>query len=395
MTMLSSLAALALLLLATAPVQAQQADVDALLSRALVLHQTGDLAGAAALYVQVLRVTPAAALVRSNLGAAYAGLGRYDEAIVEYRRALDGLDDPSIRQNLALSLLKTGRVPEAADEASRVVAAQPDNRAAAVLAADIDLRLGQAQKVVDLLSPVLATAPDDKTVAYLLGEALLSLDRTEAAQAVLDRVFRGESAEGHVLLGMLLSKSRDWPAALAEYEKARAINPKMPLLNYLLGEALMRGREDWAGAAAALRAERAANPYHYESNLLLGTLLLEGGHVQDALPLLEQAARLRGDDLSLKYSLGAAYLTLGRLEEARALLEAVAAAAPGHLQTQMKLAALYTKLGRTEDAARARQKAVELMKDADAKAFNGGKQMINGALGAPAPSADGAAPPPN
>ncbi len=388
-------AALALVLLAAASARAQPSDVDALLSRAVVLHQTGDLAGAAALYVQVLRVTPDAALVRSNLGAAYAGLGRYDEAIAEYRRALAGVDDASIRQNLALSLLKAGRLEEAAQEASRVLLAQPDNRAAAVLAADAWLQLGQAAKVVDLLSPVLRSAPDDKTVAYLLGSALLRLDRTAEAQAVLDRVFRGESAQGHVLLGMLMSKRHDWPAALAEYEKARDLDPKMPLLNYLLGEALMRGREDWAGAAAALRAELSANPHHYESNLLLGTLLLEGGQAQDALPFLEEAARLRGDDVSLKYSLGAAYLALGRLEEARALLEAVAAAAPTHLQTQMKLAALYTKLGRAQDAARAREKALALMKEADARAFSGGRQIINGALGAPAPSGDGAAAPPN
>ncbi len=392
--MLKPSAAVAVLLMAGVA-QAQQGDLDALLSRAVVLHQTGDLAGAAALYVQVQRMAPELSRVRSNLGAAYAGLGRYDDAIAEYRRALDGVEDPSIRQNLALALQKAGRLEEAATEASRVLAAQPDNRAAAVLLADTRLRLGQPDKVVELLTPVLAAAPDDKTVAYLLGSALLSLDRTAEAQAVLDRLFRGESAEGHVLVGMLQAKRHDWPAALAEYEKARALNPKMPLLNYLVGEALMRGHEDWAGAASALRAELATNPYHYESNLLLGTLLVEGGQVQEALPLLEQAARLRSDDIALKYPLGAAYLAVGRLEEARVLLEAVAAAAPGHLQTQMKLAALYTKLGRTEDAARARQKAVELMKQADAHAFSGGKQMINSALGTPTPSANEETPPPN
>jgi Flp pilus assembly protein TadD len=365
---------------------AQDADLDALLSRAVVLHQSGDLEGAAALYVQVLRVVPGASRIRSNLGAAYAGLGRYDDAIVEYRRALEGEDDPSIRQNLALSLQKAGHLDEAAEEATRVLGAEPGNHAVLLLLADTELRRGRNEHVVQLLGPALEARPEDKSAAYLLGSALLELDRTAEAQTVLDRLFRDDSAEGHVLLGTLLAKRRDWPAALAEYEKARSANPKLPLVNYLVGEALMRGREDWAGAAAALRAELSTNPYHFESNLLLGTLLLEGGSLQEALGHLERAAQLRPGDLSVKYPLGTAYLNAGRLEEARALLEAVAAAAPGHLQTQMKLAALYTKLGLTEDAARARANAAKLLKEADAQAFQGGKQIIEKALGSdPAP----------
>jgi len=375
------LAVTVVLLLARAAA-AQDTNLDALLSRALVLHQSGDLEGAAALYVQVLRAAPGAFRIRSNLGAAYAGMGRYEDAIPEYRRALEGEDDPAIRQNLALSLQKAGHLDEAAEEAARVLGTQPGNHAVVLLLADIELRRGRYERVVELLGPVLGASPDDKSAAYLLGSALLELDRTAEAQAVLDRLFRDDSAEGHVLLGILLVKRRDWPAALAEYEKARAANPKLPLVNYLVGEALMRGREDWAGAAAALRAELATNPYHFESNLLLGTLLLEGGSQQEALAHLERAARLRPGDLSVKYPLGAAYLNAGRLEEARVLLEAVAAAAPGHLQTQMKLAALYTKLGLADDAARARANAAKLLKEADAQAFQGGKQIIEKALDA-------------
>ena len=371
-----------MVLLARAAV-AQDADLDTLLSRAVVLHQSGDLEGAAALYVQVLRAAPGASRIRSNLGAAYAGLGRYEDAIAEYRRALEGEDDPSIRQNLALSLDKAGHLEEAAAEAARAQASQPGNRAVVLLLANIELRRGRFERVVELLSPVVGAAPEDTSAAYILGSALLELDRTGEAQAVLDRLFRDGSAEGHVLLGTLLAKRRDWPAALAEYEKARAANPKLPLVNYLVGEALMRGREDWAGAAAALRAELASNPYHFESNLLLGTLLLEGGSQPEALSHLELAARLRPGDLSVKYPLGAAYLNAGRLEDARGLLEAVAAAAPGHLQTQMKLAVLYSKLGLPDEAARARASAAKLLKEADAQAFQGGKQIIERALGAP------------
>jgi len=369
---------------AAAALSAQSPDADALLSRAVVLHQTGDLEGAAALYVEILRQVPGAVRVRSNLGAAYAGLGRFEEAIVEYRRALDEQDDPAIRRNLGLALLKAGRLREATEETLRALAALPSDRDTSLLLADVYIGLGENAKVVTLLTPLAGALPDDKGVAYVLGTALLALGRTADAQAIMDRVFRGDSAEGHVLLGALHAKRHEWPDALADYQKALAADPKLPLLHYLLGDALMRGREDWAAASAAFDAELEGNPYHYESNLLLGTLLFEGGRLSEALPRLELAARLRADDPAAKYALGACYLAVDRLAEALPLLEAASVAAPAHQQTQMKLAVLYTKLGRKDDAARARANAVRLLKQAEAQAFRGGEDVIDRALGVPA-----------
>jgi tetratricopeptide (TPR) repeat protein len=356
-------------------------DLDALLQKAVELHQAGDLAGASDLYVEVLRRVPSAWRVRSNLGAAWAGLGRYEDAIDQYRQALQQEDDPEVRRNLALALMKTGEVQQAAAEAERALLVVPSDRDALRLLAECRLRLGQTQSAIDLLGPASEAAPDDKATAYLLGTALLDAGRVAEAQRVMERVFREESPESHVLLGSVYARRGEWPAAIAEYDKARAANPKLPLVNFLYGEALMKERNDWAGAAAAFRAELALDANHYESNLLLGTLLREGGHAEEALPLLEHAARLRRDDLALSFSLGATYLAIGRTEEAQRLLETVAAAAPGHLPTQMLLALLYTRLGRTEDAARARARVAQLTKEADARSFQGVRESISDLIG--------------
>jgi tetratricopeptide (TPR) repeat protein len=384
------LAALTLgaLLLASAEAATQTPDLDALLARALERHQAGDLAAAADLYVQVLTVVPGAARVRSNLGAAWAGLGRYEDAIDQYRQALKQIDEPSIRRNLAVALLKTSQVREAAAEAESALLAQPGDRDSLLLLADCRLRLGETQAAVDILKPAAASAPDDKAIAYLLGTALIDLNRTADAQVVMDRVFRDDSPESHVLLGSMYARRGQWPAAIVEYDKARAANPKLPLVNFLYGEALMKERNDWAGAAAAFRAELEIDPNHYESNLLLGTLLREGGQADEALPRLEHAARLRGEDLAVKFSLGAAYLATGRIAEAQRLLEAVAAAAPGHLPTQMQLAVLYTRLGRPEDAAKARTNVVRLQKEADARSFQGVRESISDLIGRSGPAAE-------
>jgi tetratricopeptide (TPR) repeat protein len=376
---------LLVLLLASAPLCAQETDLDALLSRAVVLHQGGDLAGAATLYEQVLRAMPGASRIRSNLGATYAGLGRYEEAITQYRKALEGEDDPSIRMNLALALVKAGRLEEAADDAARVLVAQPGNRNMTLVLADCRLRLGQDEKVVELLKPPAQASPDDKAVAYMLGTALLNLGRADEAQVLMDRVFRDDSPEAHVLLGAMQASRGDSAAALAEYGKALAGNPRIPLANFLSGQCLLE-KSDWAGAAAAFRKELEVDPNHFESNLMLGNLLRKEGRHDEALTYLTRAARLKGSDVSVEFALGATYVAMGRLDEALPLLEQVRTAIPDHVPTHMQLAVAYLKLGRAEDAARERATVVRLQQEAEARSFQGARDRLDDVLGKPGPA---------
>src|ERR1700738_4331525 len=51
-------------------------------------QQAGDLEGAVAEYKKFLKLHPEATAIHTNLGAALAGLGRFEEAIPEYRIAL-------------------------------------------------------------------------------------------------------------------------------------------------------------------------------------------------------------------------------------------------------------------------------------------------------------------
>jgi tetratricopeptide (TPR) repeat protein len=353
---------------------AQPEDLRALLERALALHQQGDLEGAAAAYEQVVALVPQAARIRSNLGAVYAQLGRYDDAIEQYRLALAGLEgdesEGAVRQNLAIAFQKAARVEEARDEAARLLEAQPGNRDVRLLLADCHVRLGEHEKAVDLLQPAAAAAPEDRAIAHLLGTSLLALGRTSEAQVVMERVFRQDSPEAHLLLASVNARRGDCATAGKELELARAGNAKLPLLNYLQGECL-RTQGNWAGAAEAFRRELEVDPNHLESNLHLGNILREEGRYDEALVYLTRAARVRRDAPAVKFSLGALYVSLGRLDEARRLLEEVQAAVPAHVPTQMQLTIVYTRLGLKEEAARARANATRLQREAEGRASEG------------------------
>jgi Tfp pilus assembly protein PilF len=101
-------AALILGFLILGPAWAKAQDVDALLARGMELHQAGDLLGAVQNYQIALEAQPDRTDIRSNLGAAFVGLGRIDEGIEQYRKALESKDVPSIRQNLGLRSISQG-----------------------------------------------------------------------------------------------------------------------------------------------------------------------------------------------------------------------------------------------------------------------------------------------
>src|SRR5690349_5557143 len=109
-------------------VSAQETAVDQAFARATQSHQNGDLEGAIRGYTAILEKYPARVDVRSNLGAAYSALGRYEEAIEQYKRAL--LIDSgnlAIRFNLALAYYKAALFAEAVPELEKFIAAAPNN----------------------------------------------------------------------------------------------------------------------------------------------------------------------------------------------------------------------------------------------------------------------------
>jgi len=357
-------------LLATIPAaRAQDAnDVDSLLQRGMELHKAGDLMGAIQNYQVALEAAPDRADIRSNLGAAYVGLGRFTEGIEEYQKALATRDDPRVRLNLALALYKSGRVPEALPEFDRVVQQDPTNKRAVLLLADCLLQLGREKDVVTLLSPREAEfGEDDLAFAYLLGTALVQTDEAERGQVLIDRIFkRGDSAEGHLMLGSAYLTKRDYLNAAKELERAIQMNPELPSVNSAYGRALL-STGDREKATQAFRRELEINPNNFDANLQLGSLYrLEQRHTE-ALAYLKRAEAAQPANPSVRHGLAAAYLALNEPEKARELLEATVRDTPSFVDAHVLLATTYYRLRRKEDGDKQRAIVEQLTAEAQAK----------------------------
>ena len=77
---------------------------------------------------QAIRIAPSFRIAHVNLGAEYARAGRLDEAVGQFRVALEiGPPDALIYSNLSLALLTLKQYREGEDVARKALAMEPEN----------------------------------------------------------------------------------------------------------------------------------------------------------------------------------------------------------------------------------------------------------------------------
>jgi tetratricopeptide (TPR) repeat protein len=341
-------------------------------------QRAGDLEGAVAEYQQFLRTYPDATAIHSNLGAALAGLGRYEEAISQYKIALS--QSPKLTQarlNLALCYYKMGRIDDAATELEKVRAEDPANRQAALLLGDSYMRLGRENDVIRILEPEETKYPDDLAIAYLLGTALIRQKRVEEGQVLVDRILRnGDSAEAHLMLGTAKMGASDFAGARDEFAKAVALNPDLPEVHVLYAKALMlTGDSDLS--RKEFMAELRVDPYNFDANLQLGAMAKQEQHYDEAKKYFLRADETRPGDPGVRYQLALLAFDQGETEKARQMLEALVKESPQFLEAHVSLALVYYRLKRPDDSKKEREIVQKLTAEAQAKQpgvnQNGGK----------------------
>ena len=367
---LSSVLIVVLLAAAVLSAQDQSGAVEREFERATQLHQSGDLQGAVRGYLAILATNPARVDVRSNLGAAYSALGRYEDAIQEYKRALViDSGNHAIRFNLALAYYKAAWFAEAATELEKFIAAVPNTPQTAnaqLVLADCRVRLGEYKKVIEALSPLADADPGNRTLAYLLGSALIGDGQLDKGQAIIDRLFRHEdSAEAHLLMASILLLADDAQSALKEAQRALELDPKLPTVQAWYGRVLMR-LGDTEKAKVAFKTELASNANDFDSNLYLGVLLRQDKQLDEARNYLQRAIQLRPREQYARYHLAAVYAAAGKPSDALPLLEGVLKEHTDFVEARVLLASVYYRLNRKEDGDR--EKAIIQKSNADQQA---------------------------
>ncbi|HWS14236.1 MAG TPA: tetratricopeptide repeat protein [Rhodocyclaceae bacterium] len=134
----------------------------------------------------------------AGAGDAWAALGKWDEAIAHYERALDIREDAGVYQKLGLAQQKVGDRQAAIDSFERALE----------------------------LNPNLVSVYRDLAGLY---RAAGGADRADALQQQAEKAQRDKQGEEHFVRATKAYLSRDYPLAIAEYLKSIEANPLSPV----------------------------------------------------------------------------------------------------------------------------------------------------------------------
>lgn len=333
------------------------------LARLFIAIRTGFIhlySGVLSDYEEILRQNPKDAISHINNARALVSLGRVDDAVRSYKRALDLSPSAQLYGEYGNYLHDLGRHAEA------------------ILPLDQAIRLD----------------PSSSGAYMLKGEALLKAKRPDEAAECFRRLTERfpKSAPAHNRLAAALFEAKKYDEAKGSLTRAVSIDPGDPSfrpvqtdLTRWIGSAARPGAHYAADGSISLddfspafRARRLLNagrhfsaidefqealehsPDDVSSLLGLGLALLAARRFVDALGAFDRAASINKSSLAAHSNRGRTLAILGRHEEALRAFETATGINPNDADMHLRGGNSLYRLGRSQDAARACQRAVDL-----------------------------------
>jgi tetratricopeptide (TPR) repeat protein len=232
----------------------------------------------------------------------------------------------------------------------------PEHPLALLSLADLYENLKQPELAIEAYSHIPANSPLKRNADIQMGLNLESLERTEEAKKQLDQLVEQhpDDLEAIVALGNVLRSRKQWKEAADVYSKA-IDHIKEPTrqhwtLFYFRGICLERTK-DWPRAEKDL--EKALELFPEQPQVLnyLGYSWVDQGlNLDKALKMIRRAVELRPNDGYIVDSLGWAYFRLGKYDESTSELERAIELKPEDPVINDHLGDSYWKVGRELEA---------------------------------------------
>ncbi len=297
-----------------------------LLNQAIAFHQTGNLAEAERLYVEVMHAAPREAAAAHLLGVVRAQQGRNGEALELIGAALKLKPDaPEMLSNYGNVLKSQGRFAEALESYDRALAVKPDYVAALAKRAQV----------------------------------LRDLGRLEDALAASDAALKMNSnfPEAHSNRGVILSDLGRHDEALASYDRALAMAPQFADVwnnRALTLKAMKRQVEALANAERALTL----HPAFEEAWNNRGIILFDLKRTGEAITSYDRALELRADYAEALNNRAVALAGMKQFAESLADCDRAVLLRPTFADALYNRGNALSELGRPEDALVSYQKAL-------------------------------------
>jgi tetratricopeptide (TPR) repeat protein len=271
-------------------------------------------------------------------GQAYVKSGKYQEAVIQFRSALQ--IDP------------------------RFAAAHYELGSAYIALKNPDSAYRELMEAVTL-------DPANSNAQIQLAFLLLARRQFDQAQSFAQKVLAAEpgNVQAHALLGEKHTLTSDFPKAIQEFQQLVQSEPQH-VENYGALGAVYRAAGQFSEAEGAYRKGTAANPKSAPAHVALSQFLFSMGKLAEAEVEMRAACDLDAHAIPARIFLARIYLAMGRTTEAENLYAALKTAAPAEPQAYQALGIFYTSTGQREKAAAEFQALLKAHpKDTSTKAY--------------------------
>jgi tetratricopeptide (TPR) repeat protein len=207
-------------------------------------------------------------------------------------------------------------------------------------------------------------APDYFPGWILLAELAAKDKKYEEALSLLESVFGrdAENLDGRRLQSEVLLAKGDAKKAVELLERLNQTYPDTPLIKYELARAYVQNN-NVNQATVALDQAVSLNPNYDDAVLLLAQVNLVGGHGDKVIEPMTRLLKKKPDLRSAAFLLAGAYGSLDRFDDAIPVLEDQARLAPQDPQPQAVLGLTLRQAKRYAEARQAFEKAAQLAPD--------------------------------
>jgi tetratricopeptide (TPR) repeat protein len=243
-----------------------------------------------------------------DLGLAFAGLQRFDEAVDQYQQALAlKPNDAKAYSNIGLALASRGRFDEAIVQYRKALVIQPSSAIAHCNLAIALMACGQGNQAIAHYQKALEIRPDFVEVRLNLADALEARGQIDQAIEQYRQALQLEpaNAEAHYNLGNALSARGQADQAITQYQMAVRIEPSFAKAHYNLANILLGRREVDRAIEQYEQALRIA-PDFAEAHSNLGVALLQKGQIGEAIAQFHKALEIKPDYSDARRNLRAA-----------------------------------------------------------------------------------------
>jgi len=219
------------------------------------------------LWTRTIACTTSNCIAQVNLGTALREMGKADEAMIAYQKALQITSDSvDAHNNLGTILFQKGRIDEAIVHFQKALQIKPDSVEAHLNLGIALMQTGNIDEAITHFQKALQIKPDYAEAHSSLGIALFRKGKVDEAIAHYQKALEINPGymDARVNLGIILLQKGNLDEAIGHFQKALQIQPSDAELHCYLGNALFqKGRT--AEAISQYQSALQINPANAEA----------------------------------------------------------------------------------------------------------------------------------